>query len=214
MKDLDDKLDTFFKSSAEINLFNSRLSHVVILGAITEAGIVGKYCSYLLSCLSSEISGDIDVAPYRYKYLEERAALMTGILDRVVTKTSYNFNAIIEDMKSRGIDPFLLDKFGAVDITTADVSKTSPEVRGFLSVNPLRFFQYLGEKYSAWRHSAYQERKTHQDWMESHVSLLKMKLDGVSPETPEYKRLVGIIEKYEDMINDIARANQSYEASN
>lgn len=215
LEQLEDQVDSLF-AGKEINLFNTRLSHVLILGIIVEANMVTKFTKYLISALLTDRNKDLlgAVAPYRRMYLDENVQEFATVVTRIYSKTgAYNFEAIIKDMKTKSIDMYLVDDNNNVIIDQVNSSKlgAAPVTVLTKGIFVLDFFRWLGESWASYKHAKNQKRQTEKEWLESHVALLIMDLEEMDPDDREYKRLAKIIRRYESMINKLDRKIQKYE---
>ncbi len=213
LEELEAGIDKLFTHNT-INLFNSRLSHVVVLGVIAESKLVYNYSRYMVSGVVSSITNMRDIARYRYAFMDAKSQDMVNIVSRAHSKTgSYNFKAMIKDLKSKSIDVTLLDDMNNITVNSIDankIGKTTSNVmaRGVASLN---IFRWMGEMWETYKHNRAQQAKKEKEWMEAHVALLIMDLGGMDSESAEYKKLSKIISKYELMITEADRKQQDYE---
>ena len=210
LEELEATVDGIFTNKT-INIFNSRLSHVVVLGILAESKLIYNYSRYLISGITSSLTKQRDIAKYRYAFLSEQGQQMANIVTRAHAKTgSYNFKAMIKDLKTSSVDVSLIDDLTNVVPSNIDESKIKQNTLNLmrLGIPNLNIFRWLGEMWVTRKHNRAEEAKKEKEWMEAHVALLKMDLDEMDPDSPEYKKLVKIIEKYEEMITAADRKIQ------
>lgn len=207
LEELESTIDGIFTNKT-INIFNTRLSHVVILGILAESKLIYNYSRYLISGMVSSLTKQRDIAKYRYAFINDNGQQMANIVARAHSKTgSYNFQAMIKDLKTQSIDVTLIDDMANVVPNNIDESKIKKNTLNVmqLGIPNLNIFRWLGEIWVTMKHNRAQEAKREKEWMEAHVALLKMDLADMDPDSEEYKRLVKIIEKYEEMITKADR---------
>ena len=51
------------------------------------------------------------------------------------------------------------------------------------------------------------------EWLENHISLMRMDLDGMERSSPEYKKTLDIIESYESKLSDLQKDIDEFENS-
>ena len=57
----------------------------------------------------------------------------------------------------------------------------------------------------------YEKQKEEKAWLEQHVAMLKMELDGVDKTSPEYIKISKIIEAYDSKISDYDKKINEFE---
>lgn len=211
LKELDASVDAYF-GGAEVNVFNSRLSHVLILAIINEAYTLNRYATYATSSIMAEATSEEDVVKYRLDYISEKTHIVSRIISRTTASAEVDVKQVIAHMKSKGLDINLVDKLGNVSESIDVTAGADPAVKGFIDMlNPISIFRWLGEKFELLKNEWHNRRVRKVEWMKARVNLLKMKMDGISKDDPEYIKLQGIIEKYEDMIASDDRKIKQYE---
>ena len=60
------------------------------------------------------------------------------------------------------------------------------------------------------RNLKYQKMIQEKEWLQNHTDLLKLQLNGIDPNSDEYRKAVKIINTYNDMIRDLDLKISSY----
>ena len=202
LEDIEKNLDVFFTQKA-INLCNTRVSHVVILGVIAEARELYRYGTYLMTAVCESASGG-SVAKYREAYMQDNVQRIANVVSRAYRNVgASNFKAMIKDLKDNGIDSTLVDEMGRPVLHMVPKGKIGEGTNtmigaGILGINLGRI---LGESRVNVKLDRLRRINDDKEWMDARVNLLKMELDGIDKDSKEYKRLRKIIAKYEAMIN-------------
>lgn len=202
LTELESQVDDLFKHNT-INLFNGRLSHIVVIGLVAQSKMICKFSKFLLSAVVSSITNQRDVAKYRYEwmsnYLEPTAEV---VAKSISSKNGYDFEAIIKDMQTKAVDVTLIDDFNKVTVGMINKSQVSSDAKSIIKhgVQSLGLFRWIGEILATRKQNKIEEKRREIEWMRAHVELLKMKLEEVDEDSPEYQRLVKIIARYEEMI--------------
>jgi hypothetical protein len=142
---------------------------------------------------------------------------VANIVSRCYAKVgSYNFDAIIADMRAKTQDVPIVGEGNENNLVHVNAKGFFNPVSAVLGagIGIIRwFFSSIGDGMAAMQNSKNMDRKKSRDYMENRAEYLKMKLEGVSKDDPEYIRLGKIIAKYEDMINKEDRKIKEYEDS-
>lgn len=205
-----------FKEKA-ITIYNSKLSQIAIVGLIEEAETFVDFTVYLIDNISYEICENNGVKelpmPKKYriqkieKYLQDYIQICKN---RMASNAAVITSEI--DKVAKNLDVNLIDENNAPNTGFIQSEKYSPVVRNFMQTGARRFviFRWLGEQWNIIKHSRYLKAKKEKEWMESHVALLKLQLQNVDPDSPEYRKQVKIIAAYDEMIAGIDQKIDAY----
>lgn len=210
LTELEGNIEKLFKHNT-INIFNSRLSHVVVIGILAECKMVNKYARYMLSAVISSLTGQREIAKYRYAWITEYNAPTAAAVSRAMAKTgSYNFQAMIKDMQTKAVDVSLIDDLNKVTVGMVSPAKVSSTTKSLIThgIRKLGMFRWIGEIFIVRKQNKLDEARREREWMQAHVDILKMKLEDMDESSKEYQRMVKIIENYEEMITKADRASE------
>ena len=62
-----------------------------------------------------------------------------------------------------------------------------------------------------WKHTQYLKNKDFKEWLENHSALLRLEVTNIDPNSPEYHRLLKIVDAYDQKIVEYDRKIASYE---
>lgn len=214
LTELESQIDQLFSHNT-INLFNGRLSHIVVIGLLAEAKMVSKFSKYMLSAVVSSVTGQRDIPKYRYAWMSEYTdATAEAVAKSTDSKGGYNLDAIVKDLQTKAVDVTLIDDFNKVTLDMVSSSKVSGDAKTLIKrgVKKLGLFRWIGEIFVNRKQDKIEEQRREAEWMRAHVELLKMKLEDLSEDDPEYQRLVKIIARYEEMITQADKKAEKEQA--
>jgi len=214
LEELHGNLDKIF-ASRQINMFNTRLSHIAIIGLLIESSVTYRYGLYLLSALIADVTKDEYIpARYRREFFKNKSQLVANAINRnAYQRGGYAMSAIIADMKSKAIDVNLFDAENNILVDEVPIGKMSKQATIMLDLGgaATNFFRWIGEVWVTKRKERIDRIRREKAWMTARVALLKMELDGIDKKSGEYQRQLDIIAKYEEMINSTDAKIQAYE---
>jgi len=214
--DLDKQLDELFQNDS-INFNNTKLSHVVVFGVIEESSIFSEFCFYLFNGIIHDITGELNTLPlYRFNYLNDNVQIVANITNRMYTNVGAgSYMTCINNMKKENTNLLLVDennnantqflKANALNINTKNLVMS-----GFIGKN---LFRWFGEMLANRTHEKYKKLEQEKEWMEAQVALLRLDLDDVNPDDKQYRKLVKVIEAYDDLITKADKKINSYYSS-
>ena len=213
---LDRMITTFFKDKA-ITVFNTKLSHVAIFGLINEAELFINYATYLFDGVNYELcqhNGVRELPPpkkYRQEKLTKNLDTFVEICKTRLATTSTAIASEIEKIR-QNLDVNLIGDDNTINTGFINFGKISPMIRNILGFGAKKFFifRWLGEYWEVIKYSRYQKAKKEKEWLEAHVALLKLDLQGADPNSEEYRKLVKVIESYNEMIAELDQKIDAY----
>ena len=213
---LDRMISTAFKDKA-ITVYNSKLSHVAIFGLINEAELFINYATYLFDGVNYELcqhNGVRELPPpkkYRQVKLVKNQAEFVEICKNRLSTTATAIASEIEKIR-QNLDVNLIGDDNTINTGFINLGKISPMIRNILGIGARKFFifRWLGEQWELLKYARYQKAKKEKEWLEAHVALLKLDLQGVDPNSEEYRKLVKVIDSYNEMIAELDQKIDSY----
>jgi hypothetical protein len=177
--------------------------------------MVKTYAKYLVSVISAAVNdNDKLVAKYRYLFMDKNGKDFSSIITRSYTKSgSYNYSAMVKDMRAKSLDISILDDFNNTTLDKINGAKlpTAANLTIDRGLRSLNIFRWLGEIWANKKHEKYLDTKRTKDWMDAQVALIKMRLDDTDVGSKAYKKTLKIVERYETMINKADRDINDYE---
>lgn len=194
-------IDNIFQNKS-INLFNTKVSHAVVFGMIADAEIFCKFVDWFNTLMMSEMIPALPgILPYQLKYLEAAVKVVPALINRVVNgRFNSTFVAGIMNYKNGGSDVLVVNgdnqsnaKFAKIagNVTDSDIESGA---RG------ISLFKKIGDWWVTLKDEKMRRLRAERDLVQARVQLLKLDLDGMDPESPEYKKQVKIIENYTALI--------------
>jgi hypothetical protein len=197
-----------------INMFDCSISNVMLLGILRETDLYIKYTQcvwdhFLKTCVKQ----DSTVIGYRADFMKKHMDEYAKILNNAVNKDrNYSFLKDVAALKQKNQDLLLyannrsfLDFFSPSSLTGTASHYLEQGVIGF------NFLTGILSLWDDWMHSRYIKNKDFKEWLETSVTLLRMNASGVDPNSPEYQKLMKIIDAYDKAITDVDRKIAAYE---
>ena len=120
LSEMDGKIDDYFLNK-EINLFNTKMTHIIILSSINYATVLNKYTGFITTGVLQEMSGGDAVTKYRVEYTkagEKFAAIVSHINGKTV-----KFTDLAKLIKQHGMDINIVTESGEPNVLI-DTSST------------------------------------------------------------------------------------------
>lgn len=213
LESIQDNLDKYFTND-KINLFNTRISHVVLIGVMYQSELLTKYIKYMLSYISLTLSGNSsDLPKYREVFMYTNVSAIAKIVNSIYKGAgAKDYKGMLKNIKVNAADFNLLSESNVIQVNKADHLKLSDDSRRVMTMGifGLTVFRSLGESVnimSKWLHT---ERVIEQEWLKAHTTLLMYKLNDMDEEDPEYIKLSRIVMRYEATINKQQRKIDKY----
>lgn len=199
-------LDKLFANNV-ISIHNVRLSHVAILGVIGNAGLLAEYIPFLFGAMMYDLDGskELVVPPYRYAFLETHLEQVVGLLNNVTVRQGDT--AILKEigtLKQKNTDVVVVNDKNEVNAGLIGIAMNGFNINsmlrpGFINLN---VFQWRGEIWNRWRDNRYRNIENRKIWLETHIALLKMKLDNTS-DVETKNQLKKIVSNYDAMLSKL-----------
>jgi hypothetical protein len=192
-------IDNLFSNNV-INIYNTKVSHTVILGLIHQSKILSTWSTYLYTGISSELA-KIDNPKYRWFFISNNTDSITKYINDLCNKTgAYHAMLSINQIKKANQDIQLLtestNKSNTGMILSNKLSSDNLALvkRGIHSYNP---FRLIGEGWNLFKNWQVKNNIQHKQWLEAHTAMLKLELENKDKDSPEYIKLQNIIAAYE-----------------
>lgn len=219
---LDRTTNVVFKDKM-ITVFNSKLSHVAIFGVLGEAELFVNYSNYLFDNITYELCANNGVRElpmpkkYRMAYVQQE---QVNFINLVKNRLQNSANVVISEIEKAvrsNSDVNLIGEDNTTNLGFVQPTGYTPMMRNLFTTGARSFihvvFQSLGELWNLIKNARYNKAKKEKEWMEAHVALLKLQLQGVDPNSDEYRKQVQIIEAYNEMIAELDQKIGNYENS-
>ena len=198
----------------KITIADTRLSTVAVLGIIQQSTWVAKFSLYLYTYITKGCTHTSRTIPrYREAYLCEHSQDVAKAVNKINQRDGwYTFLEEIRHLRENAQDSVL----GADRTFGVTANQLTPSILDYLAsalrcINIFRFAVEAWDDYCLWRNDCNKETK---EWLEKHNALLRMKLDGIDPSSPEYTELENVIKAYDQNIADLDQKISEFEKDN
>lgn len=203
-----------FTKEAGVILYETKLSTVMLLGILREIDFFINYCSYLWGHVTDSISRSKFVPiGYQAKYLKDGLEKYITIVNDVCNKEStYSFIRSINEIKKKHAD-LLLYANGQSFLDFLDPSAYGSTEQRQLQNGIIGFniVAYIVERIDEYKHCVYMKNKLYKEWLENKIALMRYDLMNVSPDSPEYQKILKRIEAYDAEIAKYDKKLREYE---
>lgn len=196
-------------------IYNAKVSQLAVFRIVEQAQIFSNYAVYLFDGVLYEIVVNEGVhelnqpKPYRYEFINK---YKLGVVELMKVGTLPNgANQLITELDTlrKSMDTTLLDDQDRVNSSIKTVKNKFGLIEGGATILA-SIFRYFGEWGVLMRNLKYQKMIQEKEWLQNHTDLLKLQLNGVDPNSDEYRKAVKIINTYNDMIRDLDLKISSY----
>jgi hypothetical protein len=220
IEQLQSSLTTILTDKGGVVVNDMQVSHSILFGAIESAKTHSSMNSYLLAVISHIISmpksGDDGIPKYMLDFLVKNGP---SYIELVNTTCNSNENVVAQIMSLRknGVD-FSLGgndtkkgfSIGPLLTMLGKVLKNPKVIALIVAFTLILSKGWIGEKYIDIRHSYYEWLKERKKWLEIHVANIKLSLEDMDENDPEYIKTQKIAAFYDDKIADIEKKLQDY----
>lgn len=215
LNEASNKFNTLIQDDS-ITLYNTRVSIYLFIYYLQQAELLSNFTNYLVTFIVQAIRHhENDIPKYRIVYLTDHVEAVAGIVSDILNNSNkYNIVESIKTLRNRFEDielnsetnmrRFNIDVFVSMSTLVFDGIKALFKWVPKLIYDPLIAFDDFK------RHK-YEKQKEEKAWLEQHVAMLKMELDGVDKTSPEYIKTSKIIEAYDSKISDYDKKINEFE---
>jgi len=203
LDELDKNIDKLFEHKV-ISLYNVKISNIAVIGVLKNACDLSDFAWYLFNGLCYDIGMGLErPAKYRFTYMNSVKERMRDIVN-----DAYNgigdgaiFNEIMK-IRRENKDMLIVNDNNEINsgmISTTDLTRSFGKsvVTGLMNLN---IFRWLGEAWNNYRDGYYRSLEEKRDWMQTHIQMLRLKIQGLNESDREYQKLQKIINNYDDMV--------------
>ena len=197
-----------------------QISHAIYFGALESVRIFTTVNTYVVVLISSILSmnnvagtkvvNNFSISKYIIDYFIKNYQLYVDLLNKMSNISGGNIitNTVL-NLKKRGVDAKLSNA------TSLHRGLTADQLSGeniFFSIFALLItpITWAGEMYVDVRHLYYERLKDRKKWLESHVANIKLSMDDLDPNDPDYIKNQKIVAFYDDKIAEIDKKIEKY----
>ena len=206
-----DNINVLF-ADKQITVYNTKISQVAIFGMIDNARIFSQYVFDYIALFMSDRNADLlKPAKYTLSNLDSNLGTVIEVINRTIGgNLSKSFVNAIKKYKASGVDVTVVNggtssaQFARVnsEVTDNDIQSGA---RG------LRIFKLIGDWLVNISDTKRRKLMAERDVLDARVQLLQLELNGVDPDSPEYKRWVTIIKNYQALLDRLNAKLAKYE---
>lgn len=215
LNEANNKFNTLIQDDS-ITLYDTRVSIYLFIYYLQQAELLSNFTNYLVTFIVQAIRHhENDIPKYRIVYLTDHVEAVAGIVSDILSNSNkYN---IVESIKT------LRNRFEDIELNS-ETNMRRFNVDAFLSTCELVFdgikalFKWVPKliydpliAFDDYKRHKYEKQKEEKAWLEQHVAMLKMELDGVDKTSPEYIKTSKIIEAYDSKISDYDKKINEFE---
>lgn len=215
LNEASNKFNTLIQDDS-ITLYNTRVSIYLFIYYLQQAELLSNFTNYLVTFIVQAIRHhENDIPKYRIVYLTDHVEAVAGIVSDILNNSNkYN---IVESIKT------LRNRFEDIELNS-ETNMRRFNLDAFLSTCELVFggikalFKWVPKliydpliAFDDYKRHKYEKQKEEKAWLEQHVAMLKMELDGVDKTSPEYIKISKIIEAYDSKISDYDKKINEFE---
>ncbi len=198
-----------------ITLYSVRMSHVAILGILKQSDLMIKFTQYLYTQFARIGAHSTAMIPrQRDEFLLKNYETCANVVNAIYDKSgSYTFLQEVDTLRKKNADLIL----GADGSFTSFLSFVSASnyTKSFLdniftSLSAINIFRISQEVWDDWMHARYLRDKECKEWMEQHVTLIRLDLQEMEKDSPIYQKTVDVIRKYDEKIAQLESKINNY----
>jgi len=215
LNEASNKFNTLIQDDS-ITLYNTRVSIYLFIYYLQQAELLSNFTNYLVTFIVQAIRHhENDIPKYRIVYLTDHVDAVAGIVSDILSNS--NKYSIVESIKT------LRNRFEDIELNS-ETNMRRFNIDAFVSMGELVFggikalFKWVPKliydpliAFDDYKRHKYEKQKEEKAWLEQHVAMLKMELDGVDKTSPEYIKTSKIIEAYDSKISDYDKKINEFE---
>jgi hypothetical protein len=189
-----------------------RVSHSYILGYLHLAEMTSIFFGDMLYLL--DVPNGERPPKYLFERVEKYAAPVGKFINMLLIRPgTITILADINELRKGGTDIYMSSDDSHMNLEDyahdADYSSRVQTglSQGFIG-NP---FIMIGDAITVWQRQRYERNKKHREWISAKIAILQMDLDGVDPNSSDYKKQLEIIRRYTDELATLDKKINQYE---
>lgn len=195
-----------------IMMGDAQISHGMLFGCIGTGMIFTDFCMFLIAIFSHVISKqrNPDIPKYMIEKVVKHGDVCIHLINQMTNSpTGIQVINIITNIRKRGTD----FKLNSSDLVRSNFDN-SVSANGGVFFAVLGFLidgiSSIGEHFVSFRHEYYEMMKERKKWLENHVANIRMSLENVDKNDPQYLKTLQIIVYYEDKIAKYEKKLEKY----
>jgi hypothetical protein len=191
----------------DITLEQMKLSHAMLLGFINLSNLLTDWFCFFVGSLHGQTTTGVRFPPYRETMVRDSTATVADFVNDVLLRgTSRNIITVVKSIRKIG-DVALYTKAATLD-TYANINDYPGLSRFMRSFSPILFIRETLGSISHW---FYRRNLTLRDWMLAKTMVLRMDMQKIDPNAPEYQKQQQIVQRYSDLLATLDKQISAYE---
>lgn len=195
---------------------------LLIFSAIKQSYMFANWSDYMWEMLTSLVDGsENDIPKYRLKFITDNTTAVITIVNSAVLNENSLAGEALTKLKSSGKDSKLIQN-GMVSnnlLPVTTIISIISALAGAVTIITILYiggkwlvalFQMVQNKFDMYVHEEYLKNKELKEWAEARVAKLRMDLQNMNPNDPQYQKLTKIVEAYDEKIRDLDEKINSY----
>ncbi len=196
----------------DISLEQIKLSHATLLGYLNLSSTMANWFCYFYTSVVGRPDDTTRLPFYREDFLLNAATPVSNFVNDVLARgTGRNILSVIQSIRRQGDVPIYTSGLGLDSYANLNEYTDIRHLVG--SFNVFQPILMVREFFTSLTHWRYKRNVLMRDWLVTKTAVLKMDMEKVNPDSPEYQRMLGILQKYGDMISDYDRRIAKYQSS-
>lgn len=214
LNELEENVEAILANKEGIIINDLQISQALYFGALESVRIYTNMMIYLIVVFSGVLGMSSLSSQSINKYILEYIVKYYSTYVELINKLCALGNApiittMISNVKKGGVDVKLSNNAVVNRRLTADQIGSENiffKIFGLLLV-PI---SWVGEMYIDVRHVYYERMKDRKKWLEAHVANIKLAMEDIDPNDPEYLKNQKIVAFYDDKISDLDKKIEKY----
>ena len=209
-------VDVIFDGAQDVNIHTAKLSHLACFGFVENAEMYIEYLVSLLSVITYEIIENNGVReikkplPYKYEYIKNHTDQFIQFHHSMLNGGNRTYLDTFKSLKKSMDDVRVSNADTGSNIEMIDDNKLLQLSHGLFGQFSLNPFKWLGEQWTLIRNCHYMKMASEREDLIAHVNLLQMDLANKDPNSPEYAKMVKVIDSYNEMIGKLNQKLEKY----
>lgn len=214
MSDISSKLSKIFDDYTPIQ--NIRKSQYLVLSLLVQSIILSNWSLYMWTLLSSVIDGTAEEIPkYRLDFIAKHNKSVIDCVNGTLANEKIDIIDSLMKLKEKGQDTVatndgVVNKNFAITTTTVVLGISQIFLAAAAIYGIYSLIRWNQERMEVAAHEKYLKNKEMKEWLEAHVAKLRMDLQEMNPNDPQYQKTLKIIEAYDEKIRDLDQKINEY----
>ena len=205
-----------------ITLYKTRISNYLFLYYLQQAEVLTNFTTYLVTFIVQAVRhNEKSIPKYRIVYLTDNVNGVAQTVSNMLNGSKrYDIVEGIKTLRNRFSDIELNSETNLRHLLNNDTNIVDDimTIAGIFGNAVGALFTWVPKliydplvAFDDFKRHKYEKQKEEKAWLEQHVAMLKMELDGADKTSPEYIRSSKIIEAYDSKISDYDKKINEFE---